>query len=119
MDEKKVFFKVKSALMMKDEYVIERHKNASFTPSAKFNDMIIESDEKFRSAVLTFIDDVLTDEWAVRFTPFTDEKFDVRIFCNSDDDFKAIKKVILERLPNENFHSFIKEGSVSDIGNLW
>jgi hypothetical protein len=119
MNEKKVFFKVKSALMMKDEYVVSRNPDGTFNPSEEFSNMIADSDDKFRSAVLTFIDDVIQNEWAVRFTPFTLEKYEVRVYCESVEDFNNIKKVIIQRLPNEKFQAFLFEGKVSDIGNLW
>jgi len=97
------FLKVKSALMMKDDYVISRNPDGSFNPSD----------------ILTFIDESILGEWAVRFTPFTIKNYDVRIFCENEFDFVKIQNIIQERLPFENFNSFLHVGTVSDIGKLW
>ncbi|HLD52095.1 MAG TPA: hypothetical protein VJA82_02215 [Sediminibacterium sp.] len=113
------FLKVKSALMMKDDYVISRNPDGSFNPSDEFSNMIADSDERFRSAILTFIDESILGEWAVRFTPFTIKNYDVRIFCENEFDFVKIQNIIQERLPFENFNSFLHVGTVSDIGKLW
>ena len=115
---KKGLIKVKSALMMKPEYVKVRHPDASFTPSSEFNEMIIDSDERFRSAVITFINDAVSNEWAVIFTPFVKDIFDARIYCEIED-YDTIVNIIKERLSDVRFHQYYLEGTVNDIDNQW
>lgn len=81
--------------------------------------MITESDERFREAVITFINDAIITEWAVRFTPFIKDRYDVRIYCDTAEDYETIMRIVKERLPNEKFHFFILEGNLTGIGNLW
>lgn len=111
--------KVQSAVMMKSEYIKERVSNGKFIPSQEMLDKLYDQTPEFREPIITFINDLVGDNWAVWFTPFTDEKFDVRIYCDSPDDYDKIVGVIREKLSHKEFQSFFRAGMVSDIDNQW
>ncbi len=105
--------------MMKPKYIKHRNANGSFIPSDEFDDMIIDSDERFRAAVITFINDEIKNDWAVIFTPFVKDIYDVRIFCDTNEEYKTIVNIVKDRLRNETFNDFILEGNTNDIDSRY
>ncbi len=114
---RKGFIKVGSAIMMKPEYVIERLPNGNFIPSAEFLDLLNRQTEEYREPIITFINDVIPYDWAISFTPFTEELFEANIFCDTYEQFFIIVNIIKERLPNKKFYDFLYKGKVSYIVN--
>ena len=111
------FIKVGSHIMMKSEYVIERLPNGNFIPSEEFLDKIYRQTEEFREPIITFINDVIPYNWAISFTPFTEELFEANIFCETCEQFYIIVNIIKEKLPNKRFYDFLYKGKVSYIDN--
>jgi hypothetical protein len=112
---RKNFLKVQSSIMMKEGYIIKRNADGTFWPTNEFRDNVTESDEKFREQIITFINDAVGDDWAVRFSPFTEDKFDVRIYADSIPIFHQIIQIIKERLHSTSFYDFMWQGPVSNI----
>lgn len=114
---RKGFIKVGSALLMKPEYVIERLQNGNFIPSADFLDKLIQQTEEFREPIITFINDVIPYDWAISFTPFTEDLFEANIFCETHEQFYVIVNIIKQKLPNKQFYDFLYKGKVDYIDN--
>lgn len=87
---KKGFIKVSSSVLMDGhpEYIVKRNEDATFEPSQGFLDKMYYQNEKFREPVITFIKDVVPYDWGVIFTPYTDEIFDVNIYCNTVEEYR-------------------------------
>ena len=117
MEENK-FLKVKTAIMMQDKYVLSRNENATFVPSDEFRNMVNDKDEQYRSKIITFINEAIGLDWAVRFAPFTDEIHDVYIFCNNEYEYAIIRGIIIERITDTRL-IFQEIRSIEDVQNLW
>lgn len=115
MGNKIGFIKIRSNLMMKPEYVKKRHPNASFTPSTEFSNMVWDSNERFREPIITFIDELIKNDWAIMFTPYTDTLYDAHIYCESEGDFEIIVGVIKDKLKDIKFNEYYMKGSVNKI----
>jgi hypothetical protein len=99
---------------MKDNYVHIRNKDGTFQPTNEFKDKVEESDERIRSQIITFINDAVPDRWAIRFIPYTGEKYLIDVYADSLEDFEKIVWVTRERSP-ELIFSFTWQGPIERI----
>lgn len=78
-----------------------------------------DEDADFREPIITFINDAVgTHNWAVHFGEFIEnKKFDVSIFCETDEDYFIIRDIIRERITKYNFNFFARRGRLSDYMN--
>ncbi len=109
------FLHVKTSIFMKDKYVLSRNQNATFNPSDEFSKLLIEKDEKYREPIITFINDEVGVRWAIRVQAFTEQKDEVKIYCDDEISFIKIKSIVLQKIREANIREFISSGSIENI----
>lgn len=115
MENKKGFIKVRAAKMMKDEYRKERHSDGTFTPTDEFLKMVNKQEAYFREKIITHINDVIPYNWGVYFTPFTDTKYEARIYCETNNEYDMIVNIIKDKIDKELIWQYMRYGTVNDI----
>lgn len=121
MEKKTNFIKVRTFVIIKEGDKISISDNGTFNGSDAFVEKVNNYSEKFRAAIITFINDVIgLHNWAVTFTPFSDDGsiYDVKIYSdNEDNDGVKIKNIIEERITDREL-KFSYGGTINDYPKI-
>lgn len=114
MTDRKDFIKIRVHLLI-DPAKHFTSENGKLKVNPEYMEDFYNADAKWREPILPLInEEVGLHNWAIRFRPFFDGKYEAYIYCDKDEDYGKIVSIIQDKLNNVNFRLFARNGTVDD-----